>query len=108
MRAWTAIAIGSLLIGIVQVFWVLGYAFSAGFMVWKSSSWHHALSFNAHKAPYFFILSVAFMALGILAARQLRPSAVRTSGLVGVWLMAFGLIIWSGLLLSPLVDVVQP
>jgi hypothetical protein len=107
MRIWSLIAISCLAAGIVQVLWVLGSVFGACALAWKSGSWAHAITVGVQWVPAFFALSLTFIALGVVSARQLHSSAVRASGLAGARLLIFGSIIWAGLLLSPLISVVR-
>jgi hypothetical protein len=107
MRTWSLIAILSLVAGIAQVLWVLGNVFGVSVMAWKAGSWTHAITIGVQWVPVFFLLSLAFIALGVASARYLRPSAARAFGLVGVKLLVFGSILWAGLLLSPFIAVVR-
>jgi hypothetical protein len=107
MRTWTLIAISSLVAGIVQVLWVLGNVFGVSVMAWKAGSWAQAISVGAQWVSAFFVLSLAFIALGVASAHYLRPSAARSSGLAGVKLLVLGSVLWAGLLLSPFIAVVR-
>jgi len=106
---WVAIALVCLAAAIYQ--WV-ELADRLKHLVWfalKFGIEPHLISAGSFMVVVFFAASAVFISLGIAATTQLRraQSRLQFCSLVSVVMLLAGAVVWSGLLVSPLVQIVS-
>src|SRR5437764_70600 len=108
MTRWHLMAVLCALVAAVQCIAVLGQVSHLGTLVWKAGC-EQALSAGSSMLVTFFGLSLFFIAASVFTSRRLTQmqSRLRYCSLVASHFLTAGALLWAGLILSPLVFVME-
>ena len=109
MRTWASIAFVCLAAAIWQWVELADRLRHLAWFAFKFGVEPHLITAGSFMVVVFFAATAIFVALGLVATRQLRgaDSRVRFCSRLSVQMLIAGAVVWGGLLASPLIQVVS-